>query len=287
MTPRRAYSLLVGSALLFGIMAFLSKLACRTYDGASVAGIRFVLGALATSALWAGGRVDARPHNLRLLLLRGTSGGVAVVLYFLTIEHLNVGMATLLNYTSPPFTVIMARVFLGEKLVRGGLTALALTMIGVLLVVVGQSRGLDGPPPDPFWVAMGLLSAVCSALAITSIRALRSGPRPESVWSIFLSFCVVGALCAAPLSRGLHAPTLVEALLLLGVGAAAMMAQLGMNSVMRWVPAALFGITAQLSVVFTMLLGALLLGESWTWVSAAGALVTLGGVAWAGKLNAA
>lgn len=287
MTARRAYSVLTGSALLFGLMAFLSKLACRTYDGATVAGIRFAFGVLAVGVLWGLRRVDARPSNLRLLLVRGLTGGVAVVLYFLTIEHLNVGLATLLNYTSPPFTVIMARIVLGERLVKGGLAALALTMVGVLFVVVGQPHGTEAQAADPFWVAMGLLSAVCSAAAITTIRALRSGPHPESVWSIFLSFCVVGALCSLPLSRGLHTPTPVEAALLLGVGATAMGAQLGMNAVMRWVPAALFGITAQLSVVFTLALGALLLGESWTWLSAGGALLTLAGVAWAGKLNAA
>ena len=286
MTARRAYGLLTGSAVLFGLMAFLSKLACRTYDGATVACIRFTIGVAAAGGLWALGRVDARPRHLPLLLVRGLAGGVAVVLYFMTIEHLNVGLATLLNYTSPPFTVIMARVFLGERLVKGGLAALLVTMGGVVVVVLGQPGQDLATAADPFWVAMGLLSAVCSAGAITTIRALRSGPHPEGVWSIFLSFCVVGALCALPLSGGLHAPTAVEAALLVGVGVTAMLAQLGMNAVMRWVPAALFGITAQLSVVFTMALGALLLGETWTWLSATGALVTLLGVAWAGKLNA-
>ena len=178
MTRRAAFSLLVVSALLFGLMAFLSKLACRTYDGASVAGIRFTFGALATGALWASGRVNARPGNLPLLLVRGTTGGVAVVLYFLTIQHLSVGLATLLNYTSPPFTVFLARFFLGERLVKGGATALALTMLGVVLVVLGQPHaagpgGAATHAADPLWVALGLLSAVCSAGAITSMFGMQ------------------------------------------------------------------------------------------------------------------
>jgi drug/metabolite transporter (DMT)-like permease len=284
LTPQRAYGLLVASALGFGVMAFLSKLACRTYDGATVAGLRFGIGALATLGLWAAGRVDARPRRLPLLALRGLAGGVAVVLYFLTIEHLNVGLATLLNYTSPTFTVVLARVFLGERVSRRALVALAVAMSGVVLVVLGQSSAMAaGPAADPFWVAIGLLSAVSSAGAVTAIRALRSGPEPESVWSIFLSFCVVGALCAAPASRGMHAPDTTEALLLLGVGLTAMAAQLGMNAVMRWVPAATFGVTAQLSVVFTMLLGVLFLDESWSALSAVGAGLTVFGVARAGR----
>ncbi|MCK6572853.1 DMT family transporter [Myxococcota bacterium] len=278
MTPQRAYGLLVASALGFGVMAFLSKLACRTYDGATVAGLRFAIGAVATLGLWATGHVDATPRRWRLLALRGLAGGVAVVLYFLTIEHLDVGLATLLNYTSPTFTVLLARAFLGERVSRGALVALGIAMGGVALVVLGQSSFSSGSPADPFWVGVGLLSAVSSAAAVTAIRALRSGPEPESVWSIFLSFCVVGALCAVPASREIHAPNAVEAALLLGVGLTAMLAQLGMNAVMRWVPAATFGVTAQLSVVFTMLLGVLLLDESWSAVSATGAALTVFGV---------
>jgi drug/metabolite transporter (DMT)-like permease len=280
LTPQRAYGLLVASALGFGVMAFLSKLACRTYDGATVAGLRFAIGAVATLGLWATGRVDARPRRLPLLALRGLAGGVAVVLYFLTIEHLDVGLATLLNYTSPTFTVFLARAFLGERVSHRALVALGIAMAGVALVVLGQSSFSSGgsADADPFWVGVGLLSAVSSAAAVTAIRALRSGPEPESVWSIFLSFCVVGALCAVPASREVHTPNAAEAALLLGVGLTAMLAQLGMNAVMRWVPAATFGVTAQLSVVFTMLLGVLLLDESWSAVSAAGAALTVFGV---------
>lgn len=296
MTRPRALFFLLASAILLGVMAFLSKLACHTYDGATVAGLRFGLGALATGALWATGRVDARPKNPRLLLLRGLLGGSAVVLYFLAIEHLNVGLATLLNYTSPPFTVCLAWFFLREKVPVKGLLSLAVTMAGVALVVLGQPGDVAAvadqrappawrPMGDGFWIAMGLLSAVCSAGAITVIRALRTGPAPESVWSIFLAFCTVGVLCSAPLSQGVHAPDGTEALILLGVGATAMAGQLGMNRVMRWVPAALFGITAQLSVVVTMLLGGLLLGESWSAVSMVGAGVTMAGVAWAARVS--
>ena len=63
-----------------------------------------------------------------------------------------------------------------------------------------------------------------------------------------------------------------------------MFAQLLMNTVMRWVPAALFGVIAQLAVVCAMLLGVWVLDEPWTLESACGAGVTLVGVllaAWA------
>ncbi|MSP73565.1 MAG: DMT family transporter [Myxococcales bacterium] len=277
-------SFLLLSSLGFAAMAFLTKLACETYDGSTVAGLRFTFGAVVTGLLWATGKVDARPRALRLVLVRGATGGVAVVLYFLSVEHLSVGLATLLNYTSPPMTAVLAWIYLRERLPAAVFWALGLTFGGVLLVVAGQGeQGVGGfvKTADPFWMAMGILSAVCSAAAITSIRALRSSTPPESVWSIFFWFCVIGAVCAVPASKGLHAPNTREALLLVGVGATAMLAQLGMNRVMRWVPAALFGVTAQMSVVLTMLAGVMFLDEPWSLMSLAGALVTIGGVLWA------
>jgi drug/metabolite transporter (DMT)-like permease len=284
MRPVNAILLLVLSAVGFGAMALLSKLACRTYDGATVAGVRFAIGAIVIGALWATGRVDARPRHHRLLWVRGLSGGVAVVLYFMAMQTLSVGLATLLNYTSPVFAVFIARASLGERLTWRAGAALALATAGVTVVVLGQGTDALHAAPDPLWVGLALLSSVFSAAAVVTVRALRSQPEPETVWSIYFAFCVTGVLCALPVSRGLHWPSPTEAALLLGVGVTSMFAQLSMNAVMRWVPAALFGVIAQLAVVCAMLLGVWVLDEPWTLTSALGAGVTLIGVllaAWA------
>jgi drug/metabolite transporter (DMT)-like permease len=40
-------------------------------------------------------------RRVDLLLYRGVFGGVAALLYFLAIQHIPMGLATLLNFTSP------------------------------------------------------------------------------------------------------------------------------------------------------------------------------------------
>ena len=72
---------------------------------------------------------DARPRHHRLLWVRGLSGGIAVVLYFMAMQTLSVGLATLLNYTSPVFAVFIARASLGERLTWRAGAALALTVM--------------------------------------------------------------------------------------------------------------------------------------------------------------
>jgi len=287
LSPTIATSLLLLSALLFGVMAFVSKLAMVGFDGPAVAAARFMVGLVLSLAVLATRWEALRPRRIRLLSVRGLLGGVAVLLYFLALQHLPIGIASLLNYSSPVFTVFVARAFLGERLRAAGFGSLALAVTGVTLVVIGQPASAPDRAIEPLWVIVGLASAFASAGAVTSVRALRTGGAGESAWSIFAFFCGFGLLWTAPAARVWHVPSAWEAFLLVSVGLLAMIAQVIMNSVMRWVPAAYFGITAQLSVVSAMVLGVLFLGEPWSALTLVGALLAFIGVGWAARLGPA
>ena len=95
---RRALLWLLFSSVCFGAMAFAAKAAAREISGAQIAVVRFavmLVPILLVPRWWR----DAFTWTRRdLLLYRGVFGGVAVLLYFLTIEKIPVGIATLLNY---------------------------------------------------------------------------------------------------------------------------------------------------------------------------------------------
>ena len=103
------------------------------------------------------------PH----LVLRGLFGGAAVLCYFLTIEHLPVGIATLLNYTAPVFTAVWAALLLREPLDASAVGALALATCGVVLVSLGTSR--NAPVGASYWLMVGAISAVLSGAALTGV----------------------------------------------------------------------------------------------------------------------
>ena len=131
--------MLVVSSVLFGSMAFLVKLATVRLPGPQVAFMRFVVGLIVVGI--AGLTfVRLRPVNLKSLFLRGFFGGLAVLLFFVAIEKLPVGTATLLNYTAPVFTAIDAWIFLGEAVSIQTFAALGLTLAGVTLVVQGGAQ---------------------------------------------------------------------------------------------------------------------------------------------------
>ena len=267
---------LVTSAVLFGIMAYVAKKATRVLDGAQVALVRFLVGVLVVGVQAFVRQRPLAPKRFDLLFLRGFFGGLAVLLYFLAIARLPVGTATLLNYTSPVFTAAFAWLFLREVLPRVIGITLAITGVGVTLVVLGQGQALGG---DYLWQLIALVSAVASGFAVTAIRAAR---RTDGPWEVFGAFCVVGALVTAPFAVAhWRWPSLQVWGLLVAVGLISAGAQVLMTYALGAVEAATSGITNPIAVVVALGLGTFLDGEPFAPLSMVGGVLTLVGVTWA------
>ncbi len=275
MRPKAAaLAILAFSSLAFALMATLAKAASVRLPGPQVAFVRFLFGLGACAAISL--RRPLRPQNRIGLFWRGVFGGSAVLLYFVTIEHLPVGIATLLNYTAPVFTAVWAALFLGEPLDSVSVAALATATAGVVLVSLGVSRG--SPSGAAHWIVVGGLSAVLSGAAVAVIRQVR---KTDGAWEIFAAFCAAGALITGvPAVRGWIAPSPREWWLLAAVGATAVVAQMGLTWSMRYVRAAPAGIVQQLTPVGALALGWLVYGDRISPLSALGAALALGGVSW-------
>ncbi len=264
---------LLASAVLFAVMALLSKKATRTMHAAQVVFVRFAVGALVVFAQARVRRVKLVVVRRDLLLLRGVLGGFAVLVYFVGIERLPVGTATLFNYTSPVFTATFSAIFLHERLARGSVGAIAVALVGVVLVVVGQGQALGGAY---VWQALALSSAVVSGAAVTAIRAAR---RTDGSWEVFGAFCTVGMVCAAPFMIGSwHTPSGGEWLLLAAVGLSAAAGQILMTHALLAVTAATAGVIQQVTVVAALALGHVVDGDPLSALSLFGAVLTVVGV---------
>ena len=273
-TPRQPLLIVAASALSFAVMAFAAKLASRSIPGDELAFLRFVLMLVPFALSRRLRRRALRVERWDLLAYRGVFGGTAVVLYFLAIEHVPIGIATLLNYSSPVWAVMFAAAFLGERaparLLAPGLLALA----GMVLVtgVVGQTGSLR----IGLWEAVGLLSSVLSGAAVTAIRAAR---RTEGSWAIYGSFSLCGLVVAAPYALShFRWPHGSGWLLVVAVGVTSVAAQLLMTYAYRWVTNLQAGVLAQLTVVVSMALGAIFLGERLSPLQLAGAALAISGI---------
>jgi drug/metabolite transporter (DMT)-like permease len=268
----RPAALLVVSATLFAIMATAAKQA-SALGGAEVAFLRSTFGVVACVLA----HFFVRPlvaHNRAGLLARGSSGALAVYAYFLAIEHLPVGIATLLNYTAPVFTALWCVIFFREHLARRAFLALALTTFGLVLVIHGRA------PPGTLglgrWEIVGMCGALCSGISMALIGEVR---KTDGAWEVFAVFCVACSLVTLPRALStFRSPTWSEWGALAVVGASSVGAQVIMTHAMGRVRATLAGIVNQLTPAVSLLLGWLLYGDRFGRATQVGiALVLLGG----------
>ena len=270
---RRALLLMVAAATMFGCMAFAAKVASARLSGPEVAMVRFAIGLLPALVVPRYRRAAMHFQRLDLLFYRGFFGGIAVLLYFLAIEHTNAGVATLLNYTAPIWSGLFSVLFIGEDISAKVLIPLPIALLGVYLVIRAHSGDVSG---FGRWELVGACSAVASGIAVTAMRAAR---RAENSWAVYAAFCLLGLFTTAPMGvYSWKTPIGREWIALIATGVLAMGAQLLLTFSLRWVDAMTVGVISQLAVLVAMLLGAWFLNESISAMAAAGAALSIGGV---------
>lgn len=266
---------MVAAATMFGCMAFAAKIASARLSGPEVAMVRFAVGLVPVFAIARYRRLAMHFRRLDLLFYRGFFGGLAVLLYFLAIEHTSAGVATLLNYTAPVWSGLFSVLFINEDISAKVLIPMPVALAGVYLVVRSHAA-----PGDMLgfgrWELVGALSAVASGVAVTAMRAAR---REENSWAVYGAFCLLGLVTTAPL--GLYTwktPMGGEWVALAATSLLAIGAQLALTFSLRWVDAMTVGVISQLAVLVAMALGSVFLGDTINAMGAAGAVLTIAGV---------
>jgi drug/metabolite transporter (DMT)-like permease len=209
-----------------------------------------------------------------LLFARGLLGFTALTLYYYSLVRLPLAEATVIQFTNPIWTALLAALVLSERLSPGEIAASVASLGGVLLlarpaaVFGGAATAL---PPGPVGVA--LVGAFLSGAAYVAVRSLG---RLEHPLVIVFWLALVSSAASLPfLVVGAVVPTLAEVGLLAVVGLTTFVGQLAITLGLRDEPAGRATGVAYLQVVFAVLWGVLFLGEypdAWT---LAGALVIL------------
>lgn len=170
---------MAGASLAFALMAVCVKLASETLPVLEVVFFRSFMGMLMISLLMLHKGVPFWGKEQAKLILRGLSGFVALTLHFITIAHLPLGMAVILNYTAPIYVATLSVLFLQEKPGFFLWAMIFLSFAGVyLLTNPGTGQRFPASPGDLFYVVLGLLSGLAAAVAYTAIRAIRHRESP-------------------------------------------------------------------------------------------------------------
>ncbi|WP_273378431.1 DMT family transporter [Symbiobacterium thermophilum] len=275
------YVMVCGAASLWGTLGLVSRALSESgLSSQAVVTLRASLAAALLLAFLAALRPAALRIRLRDLPLFAAYGLVSVaafyLLYFSTIDRLTVAAAAVLMYTAPAFVALAAAVTLGERLTRGKLAALALTLAGCALV----ARAYD--PATFRGQLLGVLTGLGSGFtygmySIFGKHALKRYP-PWTVQAYSLLFgaaallVLFGREAAAALGRSPEAiPWLAYLVLVTTLGAYGLYL-----TGLQTVEASHAAILSTVEPVVAALLGFWILHESLQLPQVAGILLVLG-----------
>jgi drug/metabolite transporter (DMT)-like permease len=235
--------------------------------------IRFAVGVVACLGAF---RIWPRlyaPRNYRMLISRGITGGLVVILYFDALAHLRAGQAGIIYNLFPVMATAMSLYFFKERPTVHLVLAVLLASVGVVLVL-GQGSVAIG-------VGRGELAALAAAFfAATSAIAIRAARPTNNATTIFFFFSLVGLPVVAPFALAPWPRHLMPWLLAILMSFLALGAQILMAEAYGTLSISEASIWLQLTPIATYLMAVPLLGEPVTRFGLAGALLTVGGVAY-------
>ena len=211
-------------------------------------------------------------NNKPLLLLRSLLSGFAAITYFYTIKVMILTDAVTIKQLSPFFIILLASIFLGEKIDFSKITIFILAFLGALLVVKPGFR-LDIYP-----TVIALLGAILTAGSHVAVRSLRLTDHPLVIVNFFgysnglISFGIL-------LWQGnFIVPDALSLFVLLLLGLVGLGAQFALTKAYQMAPTKLVSFYLYLQIIFGALLGVLFFKEIPDLFSIFGAfLITISG----------
>ena len=214
--------------------------------------------------------------NRKGLLVRGTAGMIALTLFFITIQHLPIAIASSIQYTAPIFTVLFASIYFKEKVSSIQWTCIFIALIGVYIIgFTTNSSDLDTSMDTFKWIGIGLLSALFSGIAYVSVIKLRSTEHPLNIVIYFpmLSIPIMLIWCMFDFVL----PEGIDWIYLLLLGIFTQIAQLLLTKALMFGNVEVVSPFQYLGSIYAILLGYYIFDEKLSFIAIAGiALIIIG-----------
>jgi len=263
----------VFGALFFSLMSAFAKLAGGRLPSQEIVFFRaIVVTGLTYFAIRKRGINPWGPKR-GLLLLRGLLGYAALSCFLWAVIRLPLADTTVIHFTNPVWTALLAALFLGEVL-RGWEVILAGVALGGVLMVArpgflfGNVSGLD-----PFSVGVALAGAILAAAAYVAAKKLTQTHDPLVIVFSFAAVSLVGSIPATASSFVM--PSGLEWMILLAVGLGAQGGQIYVTKALQIEKAGRVMAVGYLQIVFAAAWGLFLFQEAPDLWTALGATVII------------
>ena len=226
-------------------------------------------------------------HNHRLLVSRGSTGALALMCYFVSLQHLPLATAVTVQYLAPIFTAVLGIWLVREPVRPWQWLFFGLSFAGVLLVQQGSgpahgaaavaeaTSGARGNAAGLGYLAVGVVGAFVSGLSYNAIRRLRGRENPLVI--VFYFPLIALPLSAVACLFHFVPPQGLDWAWLLGCGVFTQGAQLAMTRAYQLESLSRVAPLNYLGMLYALALGLVFFQETFGLLAYAGmALVLLG-----------
>jgi drug/metabolite transporter (DMT)-like permease len=209
-------------------------------------------------------------NNKKLLISRGITGAIALILYFTTLQNVPLASAVTLQYLSPIFTTLLGIYLVKEKIRPLQLFFFVVSFGGIIMI-----EGFD-PRLSLFYLLIGVTSAFFSGISYNIIRKLKQTEHPLVIVFYF-------PLVAAPIA-GIYClfnwvqPIGWDWLILISVGVFTQFAQYYMTKAYQSEVLASVANLNYLGIIYALGLGYVFFGETFNLMTYLGMTLVLVGV---------
>jgi len=234
----------------------------------------FALIPLLAMIVWRGElRSALRTNNPFGHLRRGLTGVFAMVCMFASLARLPLVDATAIGFATPLINVALAAIFLGEKVHVFRWSAVAVGLVGVIVMLSPHLFGVERHAPSALGALFAVAGAFLTAAAMTQVRHMSA---TETTASLVFSFSLISTLAAlATIPWGWIRPTPLDSLVLLLIGVVGGIAQIMITESYRHAGAGTVAPFSYTSMLWSITLGYLFFGEVPAPIVLAGAVIVI------------
>jgi drug/metabolite transporter (DMT)-like permease len=207
--------------------------------------------------------LERKRSNKRVYWSRGLAHGIGVILWFFAMARIPVSEVTAIGYITPIFVSVAAFVFLKENFSISIIGALAICMIGMIIIIRPTTSG----------IAIGQLSMIVATLFFAASYILaKKLSSTESTLEILVALNFIVTLTLAPFAIAFWVTPSLQEVLFLGV--VALFATAGhftMTMALKLAPITITQPISYVQIVWASGIGFIFFGETVTLLFSIGA----------------
>ncbi|WP_278922043.1 DMT family transporter [Pseudophaeobacter profundi] len=277
--PMMAISLKVAAIGMFTGLSALIKAVSEVVPAGEAVFFRSFF-AIPVIVVWLAMRGDLR-HGLRTQkpmghVWRGLVGTSAMAMTFMGLGMLPLPEVTAIGYATPIFTLILAAIFLGERIRLVRISAVGIGLLGVLIMIYPRLSG-SADMSETATLGVMLILAATFARGFVQIHIRRMVMTEHTAAIVFYFSVTASLLSLLTLPFGWVMPDPTTLALLVGAGLLGGVAQILITSSYRFAPASMLAPYDYVSMIFAIIIGYLWFEELPTLVMLAGATLVICG----------